>query len=109
MTLWQPRPLSAARAEKSISTMTCAKFQGSPGDEVKLILTWLDAYYRDEKDPPVIDTELFVANAKKLVNTARPIHDRPDHGDRQVVPEIAFAQRSWSFPSFETRAARSSG
>ena len=38
----------------------------APGDEVKLILTWLDAYYRDEKDPPVIDTELFVANAKKL-------------------------------------------
>jgi acid stress chaperone HdeB len=59
--------LSAATAEKiDLSTMTCAKFQGSPGDEVKLILTWLDAYYRDEKDPPVIDTELFVANAKKL-------------------------------------------
>ena len=59
--------LSPAVAEKiDLSTMTCAKFQGSPGDEVKLILTWLDAYYRDEKDPPVIDTELFVANAKKL-------------------------------------------
>ena len=59
--------LSAAHAEKiDLSTMTCAKFQASAGDEVKLILTWLDAYYRDEKDPPVIDTELFVANAKKL-------------------------------------------
>jgi acid stress chaperone HdeB len=59
--------LSAANAEKiDLSTMTCAKFQASAGDEVKLILTWLDAYYRDEKDPPVIDTELFVANAKKL-------------------------------------------
>src|SRR5258708_4663663 len=59
--------LSTAAAEKiDLSTMTCAKFQGSPGDEVKLILTWLDAYYRDEKDPPVIDTDQFVANAKKL-------------------------------------------
>ena len=53
--------LSAATAEKiDLSTMICAKFQGSAGDEVKLILTWLDAYYRDEKDPPVIDTDLFV-------------------------------------------------
>ena len=59
--------MSAATAEKiDLSTMTCAKFQASPGEEVKLILTWLDGYYRDEKDPPVIDTDLFVANAKKL-------------------------------------------
>jgi acid stress chaperone HdeB len=26
----------------------------------------MDGYYRDEDDPPVIDTEKFVANAKKL-------------------------------------------
>jgi acid stress chaperone HdeB len=59
--------LTAASAGKiDLSTMTCAKFQASADEEVKLILTWLDAYYRDEKDPPVIDTELFVANAKKL-------------------------------------------
>jgi len=56
-----------AAAEKiDLSTMTCATFQKSPDDEIKLILTWLDAYYRDDNDPPVIDTERFVANSKKL-------------------------------------------
>ena len=49
-----------------LSTMTCSKFQNSKEEEIKLILTWLDAYYRDDDDPAVIDTEKFVANAKKL-------------------------------------------
>jgi acid stress chaperone HdeB len=29
-------------------------------------LAWLDAYYKEENDPPIIDTDKFVANAKKL-------------------------------------------
>ena len=41
-----------------------------PGGETRttsgIILAWMDGYYRDENDPPVIDTEKFVANAKKL-------------------------------------------
>ncbi len=57
----------AACAEKiDLSTMTCSKFQGSSKDEIGIILTWLDAYYREEDDPPVLDTEKFVENAKKL-------------------------------------------
>ena len=39
---------------------------GESPDEIKIILAWLDGYYKDEKDPPVIDTDKFVANAKKL-------------------------------------------
>jgi acid stress chaperone HdeB len=31
-----------------------------------IILAWLDGYYKDEDDPPVIITTQFVANAKKL-------------------------------------------
>ncbi|MEJ0076391.1 MAG: HdeA/HdeB family chaperone [Alphaproteobacteria bacterium] len=57
----------AASAEKiDLSTMTCAKFQASSKDEIGIILTWLDAYYRDDDDPPVIDTDRFIENAKKL-------------------------------------------
>lgn len=57
----------AAQAEKiDLSTMTCAKFQASSKDEIGIILTWLDAYYREENDPPVLDTDRFVENAKKL-------------------------------------------
>lgn len=57
----------AAQAEKiDLSTMTCAKFQANSKEEIGIILTWLDAYYREDDDPPVIDTDRFVANAKKL-------------------------------------------
>jgi acid stress chaperone HdeB len=49
-----------------LSTWTCEKFQGADKDDIGVILAWLDGYYRDENDPPVIDTEKFVANAKKL-------------------------------------------
>ena len=49
-----------------LSTWTCAKFQAADKDDVGVILAWLDGYYRDENDPPVVDTEKFVANAKKL-------------------------------------------
>ena len=49
-----------------LSTWTCAKFQAAPKDDIGVILAWMDGYYRSEDDPPVIDTEKFVANAKKL-------------------------------------------
>ena len=59
--------LSAATAEViDLSTRTCRQFQTSDPDEIKIILAWLDAYYKDEDDPPVIDTDKLIANAKKL-------------------------------------------
>src|SRR5215467_10852059 len=56
----------AGAATIDLSTWTCAKFQGADEETIKLILSWLDGYYRDEDDPAVIDTDKFVANAKKL-------------------------------------------
>jgi acid stress chaperone HdeB len=59
--------LVPARAEKiDLSTMTCKQFMGMSKDEIGIILTWLDAYYKDEDDPPVLDTDKFVRNAGKL-------------------------------------------
>jgi acid stress chaperone HdeB len=58
---------SPAGAEKiDLSTVTCKKFVDSSKDEIGYILAWLDAYYKDEDDPPIIDTDKLVANAKKL-------------------------------------------
>ena len=56
----------AAASTIDLSTWTCSKFQTADDEDIKLILAWLDGYYRDEDDPAVIDTEKFVANAKKL-------------------------------------------
>ena len=35
-------------------------------DEIRIILAWLDGYYKDEQDPPVIDTETLTASLAKL-------------------------------------------
>ena len=56
----------ASSATIDLSTWTCAKFQAAPKDDIGIILAWMDGYYRNEDDPPVIDTEKFIANAKKL-------------------------------------------
>lgn len=56
-----------ARAETiDLSTWTCSKFVNASKEDIGVILAWLDGYYRDEDDPAVIDTDKFVANAKKL-------------------------------------------
>ena len=57
---------SASAATIDLSTWSCAKFQAAEKDDIGVILAWMDGYYRGEDDPPVIDTEKFVANAKKL-------------------------------------------
>ncbi len=57
---------SAKASEIDLSAWTCKQFQSAAKDEVKLILAWLDGYYRGEDDPPVIDTAQLDANAKKL-------------------------------------------
>ncbi|HUC50974.1 MAG TPA: HdeA/HdeB family chaperone [Xanthobacteraceae bacterium] len=49
-----------------LSTWTCKQFQSASKDDIGVILAWLDGYYKDEDDPPVIDTTKFVDNAKKL-------------------------------------------
>jgi acid stress chaperone HdeB len=58
---------NSANAEQiDLSTWTCKKFQSASKDDVGVILAWLDGYYKGENDPPVFDTDKFVANAKKL-------------------------------------------
>ena len=56
----------ASAADIDLSTWTCKKFQTADDDTIKIILTWLDGYYKDQDDPPVIETDSFVENAKKL-------------------------------------------
>jgi acid stress chaperone HdeB len=65
--LWSVSGSTPALADDiDLSTWTCRQFQAANRDDVGVILAWLDGYYKDEDDPPVIDTTHFVANAKKL-------------------------------------------
>jgi acid stress chaperone HdeB len=57
----------AARAEDiDLSAWSCKQFLAASKDDVGVILAWLDGYYKEEDQPPVIDTDELVAKARKL-------------------------------------------
>jgi acid stress chaperone HdeB len=49
-----------------LSTMTRKQFIEGGDDEIKMVLTWMDGWYKGDEDEAIIDTEVFVANAKKF-------------------------------------------
>lgn len=60
---------SAAPAQAvvlDLSTMSCKQFVDSSPDEIKMVLTWMDGWYKGDSDDAIIDTEVFVDNAKKF-------------------------------------------
>jgi acid stress chaperone HdeB len=42
------------------------EFLATNKDEIRIIWAWLDGYYTDEQDAPIIDTNTLVDNLKKL-------------------------------------------
>jgi acid stress chaperone HdeB len=49
-----------------LAAWSCNKFMNASKEDVGVILAWLDGYYKEENEPPLIDTDELVANAKKL-------------------------------------------
>src|ERR1700722_19299089 len=45
---------------------SCSKFMSGSKEDVGVILAWLDGYYMEEDEPPMINTEELVSNARKL-------------------------------------------
>jgi acid stress chaperone HdeB len=60
--------LTAATHASSVnlSKMTCQEFLASEKDEIRIILAWLDGYYTDEQDPPIIETETLIGALGRL-------------------------------------------
>jgi len=59
--------LPAAFADKfDLSTIKCKDFVSSGKDNIAVIITWLDGYYKEKDDPPIIDFDKFKDNAEKL-------------------------------------------
>jgi acid stress chaperone HdeB len=56
----------AYAAQWDLSTVNCQAFLGFDKDTTNILLAWLDAYYKEENDPPIIDTDKYLANAAKL-------------------------------------------
>ncbi len=49
-----------------LSTMSCKQFLESGDDAIKMVLTWMDGWYKGDSDDAIIDTDVFVENAKKF-------------------------------------------
>jgi acid stress chaperone HdeB len=49
-----------------LATLSCKQFIESKPDEIQMVLTWIDGWYKGDSDEALIDTEVFVANAKKF-------------------------------------------
>ena len=49
-----------------LSTMTCKQFAESDKDTIAMVLTWMDGWYKGDSDEAIIDTDVFVDNAKKF-------------------------------------------
>ena len=56
----------ASASTIDLSTIKCKEFLSESKEDIGLTLAWLDAYYKDDDAPAVIDTDKFVENAKKL-------------------------------------------
>jgi acid stress chaperone HdeB len=62
-------PMSVGSASAQIvdmNTVTCNDLIGFKRDTTFAIVMWLDAYYRDEDDPPIIDFEKLRQKAARL-------------------------------------------
>jgi acid stress chaperone HdeB len=49
-----------------LSTMTCKQFVEGGDDTIKMVLTWMDGWYKGDEDNAIIDTDVFVENAKQF-------------------------------------------
>jgi acid stress chaperone HdeB len=59
-----------------MSTVTCKDFTGFNKDTTFAVAMWLDAYYRDEDDPPIID---FNKMGQKVGRLAAYCAQNPTH------------------------------
>jgi acid stress chaperone HdeB len=56
-----------ALAQKvDLSTITCKDFFEGPQDRVSFVVMWLDGYYADEDDPPVVDFDRMKKRIEEL-------------------------------------------
>ena len=59
-----PAPANAVVLD--LSTMTCKQFLEGGDATIKMVLTWMEGWYKGDSGEAIIDTEVFVENAKKF-------------------------------------------
>ena len=56
----------ALAQDLDFSKIKCKEFIAAPKDQVSTILTWLEAYYTKENDPPIMFADKTIKDAKNL-------------------------------------------
>lgn len=59
-------PIAANATTIDLSTMSCKQFVDSDEKTISMVLTWMDGWYKGDSDEAIIDTTVFVENAKKF-------------------------------------------
>ena len=59
-------PTAMAADSLDLSAIKCQEFLGSGKDNIAMIITWLDGYYKEQGDPPILDFTKFAADSEKL-------------------------------------------
>jgi acid stress chaperone HdeB len=65
---------AAGAAVIDLSKKTCQQFVQGSKEEMNTVISWLDGFYHDEDNPPVIDTDELASDIKSLSDycTANP-------------------------------------
>ncbi|WP_456742262.1 MULTISPECIES: HdeA/HdeB family chaperone [unclassified Bradyrhizobium] len=58
--------MPAHATKLDLATMSCKQFLESGDDTIKMVLTLMDGWYKGDEDNAIIDTDMFVENAKKF-------------------------------------------
>jgi acid stress chaperone HdeB len=58
--------MPAHAAKLDLATMSCKQFLESGDDTIKMVLTWMDGWYKGDEENAIIDTDVFVENAKQF-------------------------------------------
>jgi acid stress chaperone HdeB len=59
-------PAAIAADSLDLSAIKCQEFLDSGKDNIAMIITWLDGYYKDQDDPPILNFTKFAADSEKL-------------------------------------------
>lgn len=58
--------MPAHATKLDLATMSCKQFLESGDDTIKMVLTWMDGWYKGDEENAIIDTDVFVENAKQF-------------------------------------------
>jgi hypothetical protein len=86
--------LAAAPAQAvvlDLSTVTCKQFIEGDKDQIAMVLTWLDGWYKGDEDEAIIDTDVFVAK------TQAPKEERRDYINAEDI-ETYFPSAGFELP-----------